>query len=176
MATDQERAEFEALIASKWPSVIPLWQESKGNYFDDKVRKLWWLWQAARRAPAAPVQVFSHMEARPKHNSFSNEPMRAVAVDTMGREMPHYDPSRAALPPPDAAQSNSAEFDGIKTKAAAVQLPEPDAWRYIDARSHFRYRGRRVGFAAEYPLLKPEPLYSEQQVRQLLAAHGIDNT
>ena len=35
---------------------------------------------------------------------------------------------------------------------------------------HFRYRGRRVGFAAEYPMLKPEPLYTEQQVRALLAA------
>ena len=58
----------------------------------------------------------------------------------------------------------------IKTDAAPVQMPEPDAWRYTTVRGHFRYRGRRVGFAAEYPMLKPEPLYTEQQVRALLAA------
>lgn len=58
-------------------------------------------------------------------------------------------------------------------EVAPVQLPEPDAWRYTDARGHFRYRGTRPGFAVEYPRLKPEPLYTEQQVRELLAAHGI---
>ncbi|MDH1378360.1 hypothetical protein N5J07_02585 [Comamonas aquatica] len=58
-------------------------------------------------------------------------------------------------------------------EAAPVVLPEPDAWRYTDARGHYRYRGRRHGFAAEYPLLKPVALYTGQQVRELLAAHGI---
>ena len=70
------------------------------------------------------------------------------------------------LPEAQASVSNG-------TLAAPVQLPEPDAWRYTDARGHFRYRGARPGFAVEYPLLKPEALYTEQQVRDLLAAHGI---
>ena len=50
-----------------------------------------------------------------------------------------------------------------------VQMPEPDAWRYTNVLGHFHYRGRRVGFAAEYPMLKPEPLYTEQQVRAMLS-------
>ena len=72
--------------------------------------------------------------------------------------------------PPEAG--SQPPFQTEVGEAAPVQLPEPDAWRYPDARGNFRYRGRRVGFGAEYPLLKPEPLYTEQQVRQLLATHG----
>lgn len=72
----------------------------------------------------------------------------------------------AAPQPPEAGCSVS----NAETEDAPVQMPEPDAWRYTDARGHFRYRGRRVGFSAEYPMLKPEPLYTEQQVRHRLAA------
>ena len=57
----------------------------------------------------------------------------------------------------------------LRKKAVPVQMPEPDAWRYTTVRGHFRYRGRRVGFATEYPMLKPEPLYTEQQVRAMLS-------
>jgi hypothetical protein len=32
------------------------------------------------------------------------------------------------------------------------------AWRYSDARGHYRYRGYIPGFDAEYQLLKPEAL------------------
>ena len=56
----------------------------------------------------------------------------------------------------------------LRKQAVPVQMPEPDAWRYTAVRGHFHYRGRRVGFAAEYPMLKPEPLYTGQQVRALL--------
>lgn len=35
---------------------------------------------------------------------------------------------------------------------------EPVAWRYTDARGHFRYRGVRPGFDSEYPTLRPEAL------------------
>lgn len=61
----------------------------------------------------------------------------------------------AAPQPPEAAQSNSAEFDGIKTKAAPVQLPEYD----IDTANHAGIRVRG---------------YTQETVRQLLAAHGIE--
>ena len=63
----------------------------------------------------------------------------------------------------------------LRKQAVPVQMPEPDAWRYTTVRDHFRYRGRRVGFAAEYPMLKPEPLYTEQQVRALLAAKAHED-
>lgn len=53
---------------------------------------------------------------------------------------------------------------------AAVAVPEPEAWRYTDARGHYRYRGMRPGFAVEYPMLKPEPLFTMQQVSAMLAA------
>ena len=71
----------------------------------------------------------------------------------------------AAPQPPEAAQSNSAEFDGIKTKAAAVQLPEPAAWVFKD-RTWTEIRAMAVDHGGV-------PAYTEQQVRQLLAAHGI---
>lgn len=37
--------------------------------------------------------------------------------------------------------------------------PEPVAWRYTDARGHYRYRGYKAGFDKEYSILKPELLY-----------------
>ena len=40
----------------------------------------------------------------------------------------------------------------------SVSVGEPVAWRYTDARGHYRYRGYRTGFDAEYKLLKPEAL------------------
>ena len=67
---------------------------------------------------------------------------------------------------------NAAEMAAApqSPESAPVQMPEPDAWRYTTVRDRFRYRGRRVGFAAEYPMLKPEPLYTEQQVRAIVRA------
>ena len=53
-STEKERAEFEAVIVGQWPSLVPVWSTRENRYFDTKVRKLWWLWQAARRAPVAP--------------------------------------------------------------------------------------------------------------------------
>lgn len=44
------------------------------------------------------------------------------------------------------------------------------AWRYTDARGHFRYRGPRVGFDTEYGILKPEPLYSQADLDAAVAA------
>ena len=135
----------------------------------------------------------------------------------------------AAPQPPEAVQSNSAEFDGIKTKAATaqlpvelleriqeslgsfvsdqgwsqsdmdtadaldgllaaapqppeaapVELPEPAAFalewtfngeergmRLYDDETHCRFDAESDGGVCQ-------PLYTEQQVRELLAAHGI---
>jgi hypothetical protein len=37
---------------------------------------------------------------------------------------------------------------------------KPVAWRYEDARGHYRYRGFVPGFDVEYAILKPVPLYT----------------
>lgn len=62
------------------------------------------------------------------------------------------------------AENNSSA--PLKTAEGAYPaLPAPDAWRYTDARGHYRYRGKRAGFATEYQILKPEPLYTAEQMR-----------
>lgn len=44
---------------------------------------------------------------------------------------------------------------------------EPVAWRYQDARGHYRYRGYVPRFDKDYAILKPIPLYtSPQPVRE----------
>ena len=50
--------------------------------------------------------------------------------------------------------------------------PEPVAWRYKDARGHWRYTGTRPGL--EHAILKPEPLYaSAQPVHERLTDEDI---
>ena len=71
----------------------------------------------------------------------------------------------AAPQQPEAAQSNSAEFDGIEKAAAPVQMPEPAATVLS-----------KLGTTCMFPsaeISKGAKLYTEQQVRQLLANHGI---
>lgn len=55
-------------------------------------------------------------------------------------------------------------------------MPEPVAWRYTDARGHYRYRGYIARFDSLYPILRPEPLitttqaeaYADARVREML--------
>lgn len=42
----------------------------------------------------------------------------------------------------------------------APTVQEPVAWRYTDARGHYRYRGYVPNFDVDYKLLKPQPLYT----------------
>lgn len=60
-----------------------------------------------------------------------------------------------------------------KTVAAPVALPEPAGWRYPAPSSDFHYYEERRGFPLECKHLAYEALYTEQQVRDLLAAHRI---
>jgi hypothetical protein len=46
----------------------------------------------------------------------------------------------------------------VKDNLQSAPVQEPVAWRYTDARGHYRYRGYVPGFDAEYQLLKPEAL------------------
>jgi len=50
----------------------------------------------------------------------------------------------------------------IDALSAALAQPEPEpvAWRYQDARGHYRYRKYVAGFDVEYAILKPVPLYA----------------
>jgi hypothetical protein len=50
-----------------------------------------------------------------------------------------------------------AAREALRAQPAPVQ---PVAWRYTDARGHYRYRGYRPGFDVEYSLLKPQALYT----------------
>lgn len=49
-------------------------------------------------------------------------------------------------------------------------IAEPVAWRYQDARGHFRYRGYVAGFDTQYAILKPVALSILQQPDVLAAA------
>lgn len=149
--SEKDREEFEAHIKQQ-------------NYFDGrlarngdgyKVLDVNWQWigfKAARRANVAPSDV-DIAELRFKYGITSN-----------GRGIHEFE--NVASFTRDALARWSAAH---KPPEAHVELPEPDAWRYTDARGHFRYRGARQGFAVEYPCLKPEALYTEKQVRALLA-------
>lgn len=169
--TDTERAEFEAAIRATMHDAgedhiaerLERWPD--GAYKDRATGYAWWGYQkAARRAPVVPQGwKLVPKEATPE----MLEQVWYLGYDEM-RDA--YCVLVAAAPqPPEAAQASVSNG----TLEAPVQMPEPAAWRYTDARGHYRYRGARPGFAVEYPLLKPEALYTEQQVRELLAAHGI---
>lgn len=150
--TDAERAEFEAWAKSE---NMNIGSDCDGYiHADTAVASM--AWQAARRAKVVPSDV-DIAELRLKYGITSN-----------GRGIHEFE--NVASFTRDALARWSAAHKPLE---AHVELPEPDAWRYTDARGHFRYRGARPGFAVEYPLLKPEALYTEKQVRELLADHGI---
>jgi hypothetical protein len=44
--------------------------------------------------------------------------------------------------------------------AAPQPVQEPVAWRYTDARGHYRYRGYVPNFDVDYSILKPQALYT----------------
>ncbi|MDH1673978.1 hypothetical protein [Comamonas aquatica] len=198
--TDAERAEFEAWARGygtwevKRDDDVAL---GTTGYTDITLTVAWHAVQAARRAPA--VQSMTLEQAAASMRATQAQPARIIAAS--GSCAPAAPVPQGVVEPIDTVKywrdayanpQGDEHFMGhgmvVKIfddylgmlaaapqppEAAPVQLPEPAAWRYTDARGHYRYRGMRHGFAAEYPLLKPVALYTEQQVRELLAAHGI---
>lgn len=93
-----------------------------------------------------------------------------------------YQAMLAAAPqPPEAAQSNSAEFDGIEKAVAPVELPEPVAYRlrntafrsevYEYFRTKYLAECRQKQFNASVDdggLHELTQIYTEQQVIDLL--------
>ena len=48
----------------------------------------------------------------------------------------------------------------LRAELEAIQKQEPVAWRYQDARGHYRYRSYVANFDTDYKLLKPVALYA----------------
>lgn len=49
---------------------------------------------------------------------------------------------------------------------------EAVAWRYVDSRGHYRYRGYRPNFDIDYKILKPIPLFTSPPKREWI---GLTN-
>ena len=162
--TEQERAEFEKAWRER-----PIYM---GGVHQKEVAYIWWT-QAARRAPAVPV---------PSRRPTLEEIEEAVGYHSSGWDC--VDPSElidaimniATAPKPPEADHIP---DAGKMVAAPVQLPEPVAFalewtfngeergmRLYDDETHCRFDAESDGGVCH-------PLYTEQQVRDLLAAHGI---
>lgn len=161
--TDAERAEFEA-----WLGIKPC-----GAAHDFA----WEAWKAARRAPEAPVpqgwidpndkaqkQYLPHIGERVlfKHDgcvylgkhtggSFKAEYPLGKTFGTWDCKWMYPSVLDAAAPQP--------------PEAAPVQLPEPAAWVFKD-RTWTEIRAMAVDHGGV-------PAYTEQQVREILKAHGI---
>lgn len=217
--TEQDRAGFEAWYIARARKAVPAfaeWSEieilegcmrpDSGSYRIDSARIAWDAWQAARRAPAVPVP--QGWKLVPDANNMTDEQAEAICnlVSCCGGGAHEvYEAALSAAPqPPEAAQSNSAEFGGITpdsfetegglvcekstskqgaqgsvsnaTLAAPVQMPEPVADLHECGKkpSLRTLEFSKVAIQLSAKGYKSLPLYTEQQVRDLLAAHGIE--
>lgn len=165
--TDAERAEFDLMrfaFESKGSEAYKAWLievRDGDSYKPWGVVNDWrnWqtAWQAARRAPAAPVpqgvvepidtvKYWRDAYANPQGDEhFMGHGMVVKIFDD-------YLGMLAAAPQP--------------PEAAPVQLPEPVAYQWLST-DNFRISGGPVSGAYW------NKLYTEQQVRELLANHGI---
>ena len=184
--TDAERAEFEAAYVSeklriigsdgssdgeKAIRAIHLRRNANGEYDNSlEAHFAWWAWQAARRAPAAPVP-----QCEPVGSVYTME-----ALVPGGREVHHVS---LYMPLPAGTKLYAAPQP---PEAAPVEFPEPVAYRlrntafrsevYEYFRTKYLAECRQKQFNASVDdggLHELTPLYTEQQVRDLLDAHGI---
>lgn len=186
--TEADRAEFEDFVKRR--AFNPGYDLSKATCPDGKesycceyVGLMWEAWQAARRVPAAPASAagWKMVPVEPTREMIDAMP----PVEETGY-FAMYEAALAAAPqPPEAAQSNSTEFEGIKpdafqtegglkseirtTSTAPVQMPEPVA--YYDGRKWYANEEAAICACADMPRL--QKVYTGQQVRQLLANQGI---
>lgn len=153
--TDQERAEFEHWYSSegKQPEVLTKVGEST-IYKDSYTGVAWAAWQAARRAQVAPMTLEQAQQSM--RSATSHKPGKIIAASGL-----------CAPQPPEA---NSAEFDRIK--AAPVQMPEPAAYLHECGKkpSLRTLEFSKVDIQLAAKGYKSIPLYTEHQVRPLLAA------
>ncbi|WP_260673741.1 hypothetical protein [Comamonas aquatica] len=176
--TDAERAEFEA-----WARGYGTWEVKRDDdvvlgttgYTDITLTVAWYAVQAARRAPAVPVP----QEPTSKQVVFGAGALLGQPENTADNRHPDWHSAVAkarsvylamlagAPQPPEAGCSVS----NGETQAAPVQLPEPQA--EIEVRSMKTYLDLSIH---EWRDTLPDGaynIYTEQQLRELLAAHGI---
>lgn len=179
--TEAERAEFEAWINGQ-QHAIPGWiaydtsKDNDGDYLDEVVAVAWLSWYAARRAPAVPVQqglvkdhkwqietchrMFDRMgiERDDGEDFYSVWGRVCLAFEKVANVEIHiplcgevvYKHVAAAPQPPEAAP---------------VELPEPAG--VVVTRI-----GNYASVNAAHFVRKGEKFYTEQQVRELLAAQA----
>lgn len=148
--TDAQRAAFEA-----WARGYGTWEVRRDDdvalgttgYTDITLTVAWHAVQAARRAPAAPVPQIAEVQDSLVAISAAIADQDDSAAQSMLRGLLSM---LAAAPQP--------------PEAAPVQLPEPAGW-IDDGGMVFWNDGRKPNDG--------EIIYTEQQVRELLANHGI---
>ncbi|MDH0900890.1 hypothetical protein N5C12_16250 [Comamonas aquatica] len=181
--TDAERAEFEAWRVAEIRKDLPKadvtdghirhvfmrWSATQKRYLARDAQIGWEAWKAARRAPAAPVP-----------QGWKPVPVELLEriQESLGSFVSDQGWSQSDMDTADA-------LDGLLAAAprppvaAPVELPEPAAFalewtfngeergmRLYDDETHCRFDAESDGGVCH-------PLYTEQQVRDLLAAHGI---
>lgn len=164
--TDQERAEFEAWwreemnveVMDLARTAYPMTPPEKQMYKCHETERAWLTWQAARRAQVVP-QGWKLVPVEPTKEWVSALVERGVHIGTFIRDI-----LAAAPQPPEETVKES-----LTVEAAPVQLPEPFALA-------FRFETEESGptETSFYPSdrigMGWTSLYTEHQVRQLLAA------
>ena len=135
------------------------WSKKHQIYQPHSEQIRWEAWQAARRAPAAPVpqglrEAAQAVVERWDTPLWKDVPATAVYIADLRAAL-------AAAPHPPEATVNQQ----LTVEAAPMQLPEPAGW-IDDGGIVFWNDGRKPNDG--------EIIYTEHQVHQLLAAHGIN--
>lgn len=196
--TDQDRAEFEAWADNEFydgiASVGDTWSDARNMYTDAAHHMAFYAWQAARRAQVVPnvVQMQDAEKKIAELLALARIMVRAALDADNKTEMPEIKAAiesevefertlrntiAAAPQPPVAAQLDDIDVADMaqavdSTEAAPVQMPEPVAVA-------FRFETEEYGSTATsfYPSdrigMGWTALYTEHQVRQLLAANNI---
>ena len=166
-STDKERASLSAFIemaGREGFDTAHQWYDAKGLvFFGPSTADCWRYWQAARRAPAAPVpQGWVAIPLEPTVEEWRQaqgtlldanwDAVTCLAARIQTLISITRDKWSAAAPQP--------------PEAAPVELPEPVA---VMTDTTPREPGWKTIFVPD----AGTKLYTEQQVRQLLAQHGI---
>ena len=185
--TETERAEFEAWYIKSAQKAVPAfsaWSDIEvrdgcirpdgESYKIDTARIAWEAWQAARRAPLVPQglreaaqRAHDWMESQADSQSKGNH--HSFDLFCLRQERDALAEALAAAPQPPEADHSEQHLEMV---AAPVKLPEPVAWtlqRELDAKR--TTTSGHLWFSNPVNALWTA-LYTEQQVRQLLATHG----
>jgi hypothetical protein len=183
--TEQERAEFEAWYIAGARKAVPAfaeWSEieiregcmrpDSGSYRIDSARIAWDAWQAARRAPAVPVPQGLLEAAQRAHDWMDSQADSQSKGNFHSFDLLCLRQERDALAEALAAAPQPPE-------AAHVELPEPaipgsQGVCCGNFTTGGYYMGQHEQVCCGCPDDAHPPYYSEQQVRDLLAAARVE--